>query len=241
MMAMLSGQRICVVVPAYNEQERIASVLTAMPAFVDRIWLVDDASTDQTVLVAKRVGDPRVQVLQPSQNSGVGAAIRLGYQAALAAGDDIALVMAGDGQMDPDDIPALVAPIVQDEYDYVKGNRLRHSEVKQMPFVRRNGSAFLGWLTGHAIGVPGITDSQCGFTAIRVLLLKKMPIERLFGRYGYPNDLLSMVALAGGRIGEVTVRPVYSGQKSGLRPRHFAIMLGLIGRAWVRRKRAENT
>jgi glycosyltransferase involved in cell wall biosynthesis len=183
-------------------------------------------------------------VIVHTNNRGVGASIATGYRAARAERRggglgseraEVILVMAGDGQMDPADLPALIAPIADRRAEYVKGNRLRHARAADMPWVRRTGSGVLGVLTSRAIGVSGLGDSQCGFTAIDGALVDRLPVERLFPRYGYPNDLLSMVTLAGARVCEVPVRPVYTGQRSGLKPRHFVVMLGLITRAYVRR------
>lgn len=244
---MFLGLYVAVVVPAFDEEDRIGEVISSLPPLVDRIVVVDDASHDRTAEVARSIGDSRVEVIVHPHNRGVGASISTGYRAArierseshdlsAAKRADVVVVMAGDGQMDPADLPAVIAPIAEGRADYVKGNRLRHARAADMPWLRRTGSGVLGVLTARAIGVRGLGDSQCGFTAISGELVDRLPIERLFPRYGYPNDLLSMVCLAGGRVSEVPIRPVYSGQRSGLKPRHFVVMLGLITRAYVRRR-----
>src|SRR5439155_3017398 len=117
---MFEGRRVIVVVPAHNEEKLISQVLDTMPAFVDRIVAVDDASTDRTPELlceaGRRLGD-RLQVVRHAANGGVGAAIVTGYKAALAAGPGGALVavMAGDAQMDPADLPRILLPLVRDE------------------------------------------------------------------------------------------------------------------------------
>lgn len=231
---MIAGKRVAVVVPAHQEEERVGATVSRAPAFVDHVIVVDDASTDGTSEAARATEDPRVVVVRHPRNRGVGAAIATGYRAARDRGADLVAVMAGDGQMDPDDLPALLGPLVDGRADYVKGNRLRHPRAADMPLARRAGSAMLGRATAWAIGVP-LGDSQCGYTAITGDMLDALDLERLFPRYGYPNDLLSMVACAGGRIAEVPVRPVYAGERSGLRPWHVTVMLGLIARARARR------
>ena len=126
---MFEGRRVIVVVPAHNEEKLIGHVLDTMPAFVDRIVVVDDASRDRTPDIlgeaAARMGD-RLHVIRHTGNSGVGAAIISGYRAALEGGAPGALVavMAGDAQMDPADLPRLLMPLVKDQADYTKGNRL---------------------------------------------------------------------------------------------------------------------
>src|SRR5437588_2306390 len=126
---MFEGRRVIVVVPAHNEEKLIGRVLETMPAFVDRVIVVDDASTDGTGSIvgdsARRMGE-RLRAVRHPANGGVGAAIVTGYKAALADGREGALVavMAGDAQMDPADLPRLLAPLVKDDADYTKGNRL---------------------------------------------------------------------------------------------------------------------
>jgi glycosyltransferase involved in cell wall biosynthesis len=234
----LSGQPIAVVIPAFHESARIGRTVRSVPSFVDGIWVVDDASNDGTAEAALAVGEPRVRVVRHARNRGVGAAISTGYRAARADGAFAVAVMAGDAQMDPADLPALLAPLLAGEADYVKGNRLRHPGVADMPLARRAGTAVLGALTARAIGLPGLGDSQCGYTAILGGLIDRLPLELLYPRYGYPNDLLARVAAAGGRICEVTVKPVYAGEASGLRAWHVGVILGLLARARLSRASA---
>lgn len=235
---MLSGKLVAVVVPAFEEADRIARTVRSMPGFVDLIVVVDDASADGTSEAARATGDPRLCVVRHAENLGVGAAIRTGYREARARGAFVVAVMAGDGQMDPADLPAVLGPVLAGEADYVKGNRLVHPQAGDMPTLRRAGTTALGWATARAVGIPGLGDSQCGYTAIAGAILDRLPLDRLWARYGYPNNLLGLVAAAGGRVVEVPVRPVYAGERSGLRPWHVALILGLIARAHVRRVRA---
>jgi glycosyltransferase involved in cell wall biosynthesis len=231
----LSGHRVAVVVPAFREEERIGRTIETMPAFVDSIVVVDDASDDATCEVVSALSDPRVELVRHSQNRGVGRAITTGYRRARQLSADVVAVMAGDGQMDPDDLAEVVAPILEGRADYVKGNRLRHDRAGDMPRVRRVGTRVLGYLTSRAIGAPGLSDSQCGYTAASASLLDRLPLDAVYPRYGYPNDLLAWIVHVGGRVVEVTVRPVYAGERSGLRPWHALVMIGLLARARLRR------
>ncbi|MBI4957109.1 MAG: glycosyltransferase family 2 protein [Myxococcales bacterium] len=231
---MLEGKRIAVVVPARDEGARVGAVCRTMPAFVDHIVVVDDASGDATAARA-READPRVEVVRHARNRGVGAALVTGYQCALARGADVVAVMAGDGQMAPAELERVVRPVVTGAADYVKGERLTHREVRRrVPAVRYWGLRALAPLARLATGVA-VTDSQCGYTAASRAALEAIELAALWPRYGYPNDLLARLALAGQRIVEVPVSPLYHGGKSGLRPRHFAVMLGLILRGALRR------
>jgi glycosyltransferase involved in cell wall biosynthesis len=225
---------VIVVVPAYLEAPRIARVLDTMPAFVDEVVVVDDASTDSTATIARAHG---ATVIRHETNRGVGAAIATGYRHALSregSPDDAFVVMAGDGQMDPADLPALLAPIARREADYVKGNRFAHPERLAMPLARRVGGRMFSWATARAIG-RDVTDTQCGYTAITRRACAMLDLDDLWPRYGYPNDLLSQLALRDLRIVEVPVRPVYADDESKLRIRHLARISWLVGRAWVRR------
>jgi glycosyltransferase involved in cell wall biosynthesis len=235
---MWMGVRVVVVVPAWQEAPRIARVVRGVPAWVDGIVVVDDASTDETARVAMAVGDARVVVLRQACNGGVGAAIAAGYRHALAKGGgarDAFVVMAGDGQMDPVDLPAVVAPVAAGEADYVKGDRFSSRETARgMPAARRLGGLAFSWATSHAVGVA-ISDSQCGYTAIARDACAALDLDALWAGYGYPNDLLSQLALRGMRIRQVPVRAVYADEVSRLKPRHVPVVAALVARAWVRR------
>ena len=157
---MFEGIRVVVVVPAYDEERHLRAVLAGLPAWVDSALVVDDASRDGTRRVAREVAalDGRVRLLCHPSNRGVGAAIVTGYRegAALHPGDRVALVvMAGDGQMSPSDLPALVAPIAADAADYVKGNRFARPSIAQMPRDRYLGSLVFSRLTAAATGLLG--------------------------------------------------------------------------------------
>ena len=214
--------RVAVVIPAYNEERAIADAVTTVPDFVDVVIVVDDASTDATAARAATAGaaasDGRVIVISHPHNRGVGAAIVTGYRRALALGCDVAAVMAGDGQMDPRDLPGVIEPIADDDADYVKGNRFLHPEVwTAMPPVRIVGNLVLSAATRLTSGYRHVFDSQCGYTAISRRALEQVELEGVFPRYGYPNDLLSRLHVAGMRVLDVPVRPVYGpAWKSGI-------------------------
>src|SRR5215218_582779 len=121
---MLEGKSVAVVVPAHDEEELVGVTIRGIPDFVDRIYVVDDASRDGTAEAARAAGDGRVEVIAHERNQGVGAAIVTGYRRAVAIDADVTCVMAADGQMDPDDLETLVRAIAVDETDYAKANRL---------------------------------------------------------------------------------------------------------------------
>ncbi|HXX70332.1 MAG TPA: glycosyltransferase family 2 protein [Polyangiaceae bacterium] len=232
------GSRIVVIVPAWNEAPRILRVLSTVPSWVDAIVVVDDASTDGTSRQAGLTVDPRIEIVRHGYNRGVGAAIVSGYRRALAmpgGGTDAFVVMAGDGQMDPADLPSLVSPVARGEADYVKGTRFRTpGVVRVMPPARLVAGLVLSWATSRAIGVS-ISDSQCGYTALARRACARLDLDAVWPRYGYPNDLLSQLALRGMKIAESPVRAIYADEVSRLRPRHVPRIAGIIARAWARR------
>lgn len=221
---MYEEKTIAVVVPAYNEEKLIGRVLETMPDCVDLIIVVDDASTDQTpVLVAsycRRLGE-RLVLLSHTENQGVGAAVVTGYKHALMRDIDVVAVMNGDGQMDPEDLVRVIAPVVRGETDYVKGNRLFRGESWRMiPHYRYLGNATLSLLTKIVSGYWHIADSQSGYTAIARIALERLDLNRIYKRYGMPNDILVKLNAGNFRVRDVSVRPVYNiGEVSGIRLR----------------------
>ena len=218
---MYEGKTIGVVVPAYNEEKLIGQVITTMPEFVDLIIVVDDASTDQTKDIVnwygKRLGE-RLFLLSHSNNAGVGSAVKSGYKEALARQLDVIAVIDGDAQMDPEDLQRVIAPVIFNQVDYVKGNRLFRGESWNMiPHYRYLGNAVLSLLTKIASGYWHITDSQCGYTAIAHEALKAIDINRLYPSYGVYNDILIRLNTANLRVCNVSVRPIYNiGETSGI-------------------------
>ena len=170
---------MAVVVPARNEARFIGETIRTIPAWVDDVVLVDDGSFDDTSAIAA-AQDRAVVVVRHAEARGVGAAIVSGYRRALELGADVVAVMAGDGQMDPADLEAVVAPIVDGAADYSKGNRFDHPEWDRMPPQRFVAGRVLSTLTGLAVGLPGLRDSQSGYTAIGRRALDAIDLDRLW-------------------------------------------------------------
>lgn len=226
---MLLGQRVAVVIPAFNTGARVRRVLDTLPPFVDLAVVVDDASTDDTAAALTSLGNPAVAVLRHAENRGVGGALASGYREALARGADLVAVMAGDGQMHPADLAALAAPVAAGDADYAKGNRLRHPDcARVMPGVRYAGNRVLSWLTRLATGLRAVGDSQCGYTVISARALRSLDLDGLWRRYGYPNHLLGALALQRRRVVDVVVRPVYADEVSGVRWRDALVVIPRI-------------
>lgn len=232
---MYKDKRIAVVVPAYNEERLIAVTLESVPDYVDRVIVVDDASSDDTVAAVhayrRAAADGgRLEVLTHDDNQGVGGAIASGYERARDEGYDVAVVMAGDAQMDPDDLPHLLDPVVEGGADYAKGNRLFTGDAwNVIPRVRYLGNSMLSLLTKIASGYWQVADSQCGYTAIGRRALETIDWSRTYRRFGQPNDLLVRLNLFNFRVVDVPVKPIYGiGEKSGVKPLRMIPRLALL-------------
>lgn len=219
---MLKNQKISVVVPSYNEQKMIGRVIETMPSFVDRIILVDDCSRDNTIkqaMIAAKSTKIKIDIIQNKRNKGVGAAIVAGYKWAIKLNQDVVAVMGGDAQMDPEELKDLCLPVVEGIADYSKGNRLIYGRAWQkMPKVRYLGNSVLSLLTKIASGYWHVADSQTGYTVISRETLKKIDLDNLYCRYGFPNDLLVHLNIVRARVKEIMIKPIYhNGGKSGIR------------------------
>jgi glycosyltransferase involved in cell wall biosynthesis len=209
---------ITAVVPAYNEQKLIAKTIATMPDFVDRIIVVDDMSTDSTVAMAESVGDPRVVIVQHERNKGVGGAILTGHKSALELGGDIDVVMAGDAQMDPDYLPSLLDPIVEEGYGFTKANRFfSRDSFRGMPAHRVMGNIVLSFLTKMASGYWQLFDPQNGYTAIRHDVLRRLALDRIAPGYQFENDLLINLSILRVRARDVPIPAVYGDEVSTIR------------------------
>lgn len=249
---MYRDHTIGVVVPAYNEEGFVGGVIDTMPEYVDRIYVVDDCSTDgtweeiqehseqankqareDTVKSEEEQSlqpkqplntdgglhfDPRVVPIQHGKNRGVGGAIKTGYQEALDDNVDITAVMGGDGQMDPDILPKFLDPIVEDEADYTKGNRLLYKEYRQgMSKWRFFGNSILTFLTKISSGYWKTMDPQNGYTAISHYALDNVGIGDMYEYYGYCNDLLVKLNAKGMRVADVAMPAVYGDEESSIK------------------------
>jgi glycosyltransferase involved in cell wall biosynthesis len=218
---MLEGKRVAVVVPAFDEEALIATTLAGIPEFVDNVIVVDDASRDGTAAAAAATTDGRVEVITHEKNEGVGAAILTGYRRALEDEIDVTCVMAADNQMDPSDLEAIAGPVARGEVDYAKANRLFTGRAWELiPRNRYLGNAVLSLLTKIASGYWHVADSQSGYTALGRDTLELLDLDRIYHRYGFPNDMLVHLNVINARVRDIPSRPVYGvGETSGIRLR----------------------
>jgi glycosyltransferase involved in cell wall biosynthesis len=218
---MLDGKSVAVVIPAFNEERLIGDTVAGIPPFVDRIYVVDDASRDRTAERVKLIDDRRLLLLEHERNVGVGGAILTGYERALTERIDVTCVMAADNQMDPAELESLVRPVAAGEVDYAKANRLTSGQAWELiPRTRYLGNALLSLLTKIASGYWHIADSQAGYTALGLETLRRLDLPRIYKRYGFPNDLLVHLNVVNARVRDVPSRPIYGvGERSGIKIR----------------------
>jgi glycosyltransferase involved in cell wall biosynthesis len=220
--------KVAVVIPAFNEAGRVGRVLEAIPrGSVDDIIVVDDHSTDRTVKESIKNG---ATCVAPCQSRGVGAAIKLGYSVALARGAHVLVVLAGDNQHDPHEIPQVLMPILDGEADYVVGDRLStYQKGSGMSPFRFLGNRILTMMTRVTTGLD-VKDSQCGYTAITKEALNSLDLKRITDSWGVPNDFLVECACHGLRVKYVQINARRGFRRSYIRiysyvPRMVFILL----------------
>ena len=176
------------------------------------------------------------------ENGGVGAAIASGYKWCKDHDIDCTAVMAGDGQMDPNELMSICLPVIEEGIDYVKGNRLIHrSAWLVIPKIRFFGNSILGILTKVASGYWHVSDTQTGYTAISAQALKAINIYDIYKSYGMPNDLLVKLNIAFCTMREVEIKPIYNvGEQSKMKifkviPRvSWLLIKSFFKRLWVK-------
>jgi len=219
---MYKNKKVGVVVPSYNVRHLVDRVIETMPDLVDKIVIVNDCSKDDTRQVVESYlpKNKKVILINHEVNQGVGGAIATGYKWCRDNEMDVAVVMAGDAQMDPKDLPDLLDPVVEGNADYTKGNRLFTGDAWNIiPRDRYLGNSAMSFLTKMASGYWHIADSQCGYTAINKAALKRINWDQMYKRYGQPNDLLVRLNIYDFVVVDVPVTPVYDiGEKSGFKP-----------------------
>ena len=247
---MYNDKKIGVVVPAYNEERFIASVINTVPDFVDKIYVVDDASTDNTYEIASNIArqkchyEPppchceelrdeaiseagsggRIAVITHEQNKGIGAAVVSGHKVACKDRMDIVAIMAGDGQMDPAILHKILAPVVEGKADFAKGDRLSIPQYKKaMSAWRAFGNFLLTHLTRIASGYWHISDPQDGYTAISTKTLQKLDLDRIKEGFAFENDILVKLNVIGARVVNIPHPAIYQGQHSKIRYPRFIV------------------
>ena len=214
---MYKNKKIIVLVPAYNEEAKIGKVVERTDLnLVDTLLGIDDGSTDATAQVAR---DKGATVLSLDRVAGVGAALRAGIEQGRRGGYDIAIIMAGNNKDDPSEIPRLLDPVCDEDYDLVMGSRHmaggRYGG--EMPAYRKLATRLHPWLMSRFSG-KRLTESTNGFRAFKLSLLDDERInlhQRWLNGYGLEVYLLLKVLRLGYRHTEVPCTKLYPPKRVG--------------------------
>lgn len=242
---MYQDKTVGAVIPAYNEEGHIGTVIDTLPDYIDRAYVIDDGSTDGTWAEiqahAERVNDHQdrgdtdsdsvdtvVEPIQHEDNRGVGGAIKTGYRRALIEGIDVVTVISGDEQTEPDIVERIVEPVANGTADYAKGNRMLLKDRSDMPRFRQIGNFMLSFLTKVASGYWKVMDPQNGSTAISHTALQQLDLDELYEDYGFENDILVRLNVHGLRVADVSRRAVYKNETSHISYRSFVPNVSML-------------
>lgn len=243
---MFRNHDVAVVVPAFNEEGLVTEVIETIPSYVDRVYAVDDASTDRTWndLQAITDGDDditphrwdtalpaqldarvsetnrggRVVALRHARNRGAGGAVKTGYLAALSEGFDLVATIDGDGQMDPTLLDRFLDPLVDGTGAYAKGSRFeRNADLEEMPPFRQFGNTVLTHLSRAVTGYWEMSDPVNGYTAITRRALQRIDVADLYEGYGYGVAVLGRLNVAQLPVVDIPHRSIYAEETSSIR------------------------
>jgi len=214
----LRNKKIAVVIPCFKVRDQISKVIQRIPDYVDHVFIVDDQCPEKTgKYVQENHSDPRITVLQNPVNRGVGGAVCRGYLIATEQEYDIIVKVDGDNQMDPQLIQKLIWPIVTGSADYVKGSRFfTPSGLERMPTIRLLGNTALSFINKIVSGYWNIMDPTNGFTAISLVALKELNLEKISPRYFFESDMLFRLGLIKAKVVDFPMLAKYEDEKSNL-------------------------
>ena len=226
---MYKEHKIGVAIPAYNEENHVKDTIETLPDFVDKIYVIDDGSTDKTSEIVKTITDKRIRLLQHEVNKGMGAALVTGYKAALKEEMDVIAKMDGDNQMDPEQLPNLLEPIIEGKADYTKGNRLLSPEYRSgMTKWRFFGNSMLTFLTKIGSGYWQMMDPQNGYTAVSRRVLERINLDSIYPYYGYCNDILAKLNVYGYRVMDIVMPARYRNERSSIKYSEYIVNVSLM-------------
>jgi glycosyltransferase involved in cell wall biosynthesis len=197
-------------IPAYKEEERIQGVARRTLAQLDHVLVLDDGSEDATSEEARKGG---AEVIRHERNQGKGAAIKTGMRELAARGFEYVLMLDGDGQHLPEEIPAFLEEAGRSGAQFVVGTRM--SDTRKMPLVRKLTNRFMSWQVSRLCGQP-VPDSQCGFRMMHRDVIPHLYCES--NNYDYETEMLLIASREGFRITSVPVSTVYGEEKSKIHP-----------------------
>jgi len=212
---MYRNKKISLVIPAYNESKLIGKTLENVPELIDRIYVVDDASTDNQneIILDYAKKDKRIELIKHEKNQGPGGAIITGYLKSSEDGYDIVVVVGGDFQMPLDEVTNFLDPIIDGKVDYTKGNRFLPSRyndtIIKMPKIRFFGNWLITAITKIASGYYKIMDVVDGYTAISKKAIDIIDWSKAWKKYGYPMDFLIRLNAYGFKVMDIPRTAIY--------------------------------
>ena len=207
---MISDATRVAIIPCLNEERSIGSVVEGARRHLGNVIVVDDGSMDRTAFIAEQMG---ASVVRHDVSRGKGAAIRTGLQRACGSGAQWALLLDGDGQHSPADIPAFFATAEKFHASLVVGNRMEQRSA--MPWLRWRVNHWMSRRLSRLTG-QNLPDSQCGF---RLLNLKAMPALQLqTNHFQIESEILLSFAAKGETIAFVPIEVIYQGENSKISP-----------------------
>lgn len=209
---MYRNLNVGIVVPCYNEEKLAQATLKGIPKFVDRIIAVNDASTDSTLKVLKDAAktDKRIEILNNDTNLGLGGSMLRVYKLIENSDTDVLGVMAGDNQMDPEQLHKLLDEIIDQGADFAKANRFAlNQSLDVMPAYRKVGNIIVSILTKFSTGYYSIFDSQNGYVVYTRDAIENMPKHVIGTRYEYENTVLVALSISGAKVVDVAIPAVY--------------------------------
>lgn len=209
-----------VTVPAYNEEKLITKTLSTIPDYVDHVVVVNDASKDGTLKKIREYAahDSRVEIIDSKVNGGIGASLKKAIRRAAELGCDRIAVMAGDNQMDPDQLQNLLDDMDKRGLDFIKANRFMHFEaLRKMPAYRKIGNVVVTLMTKFATGYYSIFDTQNGYVVYTKDVVERLPWHMVGNRYEFENTILIALSIINAKIGDHAIPAIYGQEKSTIK------------------------
>jgi glycosyltransferase involved in cell wall biosynthesis len=234
------ADHVFVIIPMYRVEAQIQRVIGSIPAWVEGIIAVDDASPDESARKAMETCDPRLTLVRHTANRGVGGAMLSGYNRAIELGATVLVKMDGDGQMPAEHLPEMIRPILLGQADYAKGNRfVLYDALLSMPFIRRIGNLGLSFLTKISSGYWNIFDPTNGYTAIASPAFLRIHQQHIHPRYFFESSMLIELNLQRAVVVDVSLPARYDEETSSLSIKKTLVQFppllwhGLLRRVWL--------
>jgi len=202
--------RTAALIPSFNEAKAIGGLVARLQSSGISAYVVDDGSRDETASIARGSG---ATVIVHRENRGKGASLRDGFARIVADGYGFILVMDGDGQHDPDDMPLFFEKMAVPDVGIVAGNRM--SDTRSMPLLRVVVNRLMSLLISAVIG-QRVPDTQCGYRLIRKEVVEELVLD--CSHYDAESELLVKAARRGWKIESAPIKTLYGGEVSRIRP-----------------------